>query len=513
MKMDFHTDLISDKGLSSYKVLKEAVHFYVNPAVLINEKLEILCANESFYSFLNPEKSSFTDFIKEKSDFKHLDRFLSNALSSDRTVQRNISFNIRENKSINYIIKAKKISVHKDPSPDYILISFEESKKSVRQRAEHCRQSDEVLESLFSIPDILIALMDKNFNFIRVNEAYAEYGGHDPDYFIGKNHFDLYPHQENEQIFKKVVETGERYKAYAKPFEYPDRPELGTTYWDWSLSPLINQSGEVEGVALILNDVTERVKSRDALIKAQKELNDSKRLSELGTLAASVAHDLRNPLATIKTAVFNIKRKCKTGDISGHINNINKKVTESNQIINNLLFYSRLKPPDLKKTNVISIVDDCIRTIKEKYIKRKIKFIKNYFLDDKRNIHADPVQLKEVFTNILDNAAEAVPEDNGRIEINAEFFRTDKQWDKGCIKVSIKDNGEGIEKKDIERVLEPFFSRKTQGTGLGLSVTKRIIDMHVGEMEIFSEKNKGTEIVVMLPYRKDQSEQKNSNCR
>ena len=116
-------------------------------------------------------------------------------------------------------------------------------------------------EKAFSSLHIHIAYLDAEFNFIRVNDAYAKAAGHDPDYFVGKNHFNLYPHEENKTIFQKVLETGKPYTTFAKPFEYPDRPELGITYWDWNLQPIKDNRGKVGGLLLSLNDVTVREKT------------------------------------------------------------------------------------------------------------------------------------------------------------------------------------------------------------------------------------------------------------
>ena len=127
-----------------------------------------------------------------------------------------------------------------------------------RQSEEALLRSWELQERFFDSIDILTAYMDRNFNFIRVNDAYAKADGRQPEYFIGKNHFDLYPHAENQAIFQQVVETGEAYIVYEKPFEYPDQPERGITYWDWNLQPVRSVHGEVYGVVLSLVDVTER---------------------------------------------------------------------------------------------------------------------------------------------------------------------------------------------------------------------------------------------------------------
>jgi len=117
------------------------------------------------------------------------------------------------------------------------------------------------LEKIFSSLHIHIAYLDPEFRFIRVNDAYADSAGNDKDFFVGKNHFDLFPDEENEKIFRQVVESGKAFTAYARPFEYPDRPEAGVTYWDWNLQPLKDTKGKVEGLILSLIDVSAREKA------------------------------------------------------------------------------------------------------------------------------------------------------------------------------------------------------------------------------------------------------------
>ena len=112
---------------------------------------------------------------------------------------------------------------------------------------------DKIAEEIFSNTHFMIAYMDKEFNFIRVNKAYAEANGKNSEYFINKNHFELFPNLENERIFKNVVETGESYSAYARPFEHP---YLGLTYWDWDLQPIKDAAGKVKNLILSLINVT-----------------------------------------------------------------------------------------------------------------------------------------------------------------------------------------------------------------------------------------------------------------
>ncbi len=136
----------------------------------------------------------------------------------------------------------------------------------------------ELKEVILSTTDFLIAYMDRDFNFIEVNQAYADAARRDREDFIGKNHFDLYPHEENERIFRSVVETGEPFYVYAKPFDHPDQPERGTTYWDWNLKPVKDSSGRVKGVVLSLHDVTEREKAKESLRQYKRVVEGSQDL-------------------------------------------------------------------------------------------------------------------------------------------------------------------------------------------------------------------------------------------
>lgn len=152
-----------------------------------------------------------------------------------------------------------------------------------RTRYEHqLKSNNQLLETMFEAIDIKVAYLDAEFNFIRVNELYARADEKTPDFFPGKNHFDLYPNAENEAIFRQVVETGEPYTATAKPFEYPDHPERGVTYWDWRLQPIKDDSGKVAGLVFTLNDVTGHKEAELALQATGESLEQAQRIAHLG---------------------------------------------------------------------------------------------------------------------------------------------------------------------------------------------------------------------------------------
>lgn len=134
-------------------------------------------------------------------------------------------------------------------------------------------KANELLETMFSSVDLCVAYLDRYFNFIRVNRAFAHANDHDPEFYPGKNHFMLFPNAENEAIFRRVVETGEPYAVAAKPFENAEHPEHGVTYWDWNLQPVKDTDTTISGLVLSLVDVTERIRAQQAYREAAEQLH------------------------------------------------------------------------------------------------------------------------------------------------------------------------------------------------------------------------------------------------
>ena len=290
-------------------------------------------------------------------------------------------------------------------------------------------------------------------------------------------------------------------------------------------SALIDQNGKYYGRIWYFRDITERKKAEKLLkrdketfellvnkrttemLEIQKELGKSKHLSDLGTLAATVAHELRNPLGVIQMAIYNIKRKLRDKSLDKHILNIESKILESSQTINNLLNYSQIKMPKIEETKIYDILNECAKFTKESFPKQKISIVKNFKNLKNVIIQADPYQIKQVLINILNNAAQALSEKGVAIQIKGELDKN-----KESIKISIKDNGVGIEKTDLKRVFDPFFTRKSKGTGLGLTICKELVNLHNGQIEIESEKGHGTAVKVSLPIRINNGD-KNLNNR
>lgn len=155
---------------------------------------------------------------------------------------------------------------------------------STRTKAEEAfREQSRLLEIFFHYTPTAIVFLDRNFNFLRVNDAYARACRRTISEFRGKNHGELYP-PDAPQIFEEVRATKTPYHAVARPFVFPDHPEWGVTYWDWTLVPIVGASGEVDLLVLSLTDMTERARSADALRRSERQLraalDERERLSQ-----------------------------------------------------------------------------------------------------------------------------------------------------------------------------------------------------------------------------------------
>ncbi|NGZ28731.1 MAG: PAS domain S-box protein [Magnetococcales bacterium] len=150
-----------------------------------------------------------------------------------------------------------------------LLVELVEQRSQALNKAEkvlkELNKTNELLEKLFNNPHLAIAFLDHENNFIRVNHSYAQGCGREVHFFPGKNHFDLYPHPENEAIFRQVVTTGQPYSVTAKPFEFPDHPEWGITYWDWALYPVTHMRNQADALIFVLRDVTKQKRAELAL--------------------------------------------------------------------------------------------------------------------------------------------------------------------------------------------------------------------------------------------------------
>ncbi len=234
----------------------------------------------------------------------------------------------------------------------------------------------------------------------------------------------------------------------------------------------------------------------EELQKAQEELKRAERLKAVGTLAAGMAHEIKNPLTGIKTFTEYLSAKhSEPGFVDKFQKIVSTEVDRINSIVQQLLDFSKPKPLELKEINIHQIIDQTLSLLSNSSIKYKISIIKNYDVS-LPSVYVDPNQIQQVFCNLFLNAIEAMKK-GGKLIITTG-------QDKNIIKITISDTGEGIAKKDIEHIFDPFYTSKQGGTGLGMSITYGIIKEHKGAIKVESEKNKGASVTVTLPIKSAQ---------
>lgn len=254
----------------------------------------------------------------------------------------------------------------------------------------------------------------------------------------------------------------------------------------FSTSLLRDEQGNVIGAIGIMKELTK--------IKEEEEgLRREDRLVALGEMAAGMAHEIRNPLAGIRTGVEYLGRFL-DDDKKNAVTMIVREIKRLNRIVTDMTSYANRPPIKLDKTDLTEIIDISLGFLKNEIEEKHIEIIKGY---DTRvpPVFLDSDQIREVFDNILMNALQAT-EKNGKIIITTGVDDSGKN-----AVIRITDNGCGISEEDRERIFNPFFTTKKGGTGLGLSICYRIISEHSGYIVISSKANKGTTVKVVLPIK------------
>jgi two-component system sensor histidine kinase HydH len=257
-----------------------------------------------------------------------------------------------------------------------------------------------------------------------------------------------------------------------------------------SAAPLRDEEGQVMGSVLLIKDLRE---IRDL----QEKVRRSERLASLGRLAAGVAHEIRNPLSSIKGfAQYFVKRFSGQDEQQGYASVMVKEVDRLNRVITDLLDFAGSKEPRREPQSLEAIADQALKLLAPDFEARKVTVVKEYERDLPA-VSVDRDRISQVFINLLLNALESM-ETGGEIRIGLRRFGPPP-----ALEASVADTGAGIPEGDLEKVFEPFFSGKKKGTGLGLAIVHQIIESHRGDIRVESRQGEGTIFRIRLPLEGD----------
>ena len=239
-------------------------------------------------------------------------------------------------------------------------------------------------------------------------------------------------------------------------------------------------------IILILSVAFYLFRSISRVFFLQNQIKNQEHLVKLGEMAASVAHELRNPLGIMKGANSLIQKKY--GSVKDEIfTYIPTELDRLNKIIEDFLIFARTRELNLQSVDLKNLLTKiCVGYMNLRNIKISIDIP-----DDFPTINTDPDALEQIFLNVLTNSIQALS-GKGEINIKCEIRK------KYC-QIYISDNGNGITAENIDQIFEPFFTTKEEGSGLGLSISKRLIDQLNGTIHITSEPTGGTDVLIELP--------------
>jgi PAS domain S-box-containing protein len=251
-----------------------------------------------------------------------------------------------------------------------------------------------------------------------------------------------------------------------------------------STSRMRAAGGSILGAVVTLEDVSDVRALTEQLIRAD-------RLAAMGELTAGVAHEVRNPLGVIRASVQLLEdAQCDQQRIADAASVIKQEIDRLDRVIKALLDFGRPSRPTLVHTDVNEVLGDVV-LFTNRFAKQSDVVIKESFASALPPVVADPDQLKQVFLNLVTNAVQAMEKTGGEIEL---VTRGDGDY----VEISISDDGPGIAEQDLPKVFDPFFTKRAEGTGLGLTIVHRIIDEHDGHIEV-SSSPQGTRFTVSLP--------------
>jgi PAS domain S-box-containing protein len=244
-------------------------------------------------------------------------------------------------------------------------------------------------------------------------------------------------------------------------------------------------------IQAIARDVSEQHALTDKLVQADK-------LVLLGQLSAGIAHDIRNPLAAVNLNLQLLKRNiAKDSPEHNFIDVALQGVERIHRIVEVSLNFSKPTIIEVKKVNMNSLIPT-ILDLTASSIKRKNITVELELDENLSDISADAKQLQQVFINLITNAADAI-KDTGKLTIKTYNEEPHRKGERGFVVTTISDDGCGIPEEDLSKIFNPFFTRKADGTGLGLPITHRILHQHGGIIDVESTVNSGTTFYIKLP--------------
>jgi signal transduction histidine kinase len=340
------------------------------------------------------------------------------------------------------------------------------------------------------------------------------YAGHTPLAHLGSFFTDAFPHDLHRTLFLiPVIYAALTFRvrgALATSFIFLCIV-LPRTFYSPYADPLIRPLLFALFIALLgvltalLIDRVEKVEEVvQHLMESQEQLIHAEKLTSLGQMSASIAHEINNPLAGVLVYTQLLSKKVagdtfKKEEALEYLSKMESEINRCSKIIRNLLDFARQKEPMLKLVDINQVIEQVLAMVSHQAQIQKIEVVKE-FTPSLPKVIADFDQLQQVFTNLTLNAIQAMP-DGGKLTLRSSVVDTE-------VKIDVQDTGCGIAKENMTKLFTPFFTTKEKGkgVGLGLAVVHGIIERHKGRIKVQSELGKGTTFSIYLGVHSDEKD-------
>ncbi len=248
-------------------------------------------------------------------------------------------------------------------------------------------------------------------------------------------------------------------------------------------SSLVNNEGEKIGTVLVIRDMS-------LIREMEQQLERTRRMAALGKMAAGIAHEIRNPLGTLRGfAHYFGNLDGATAESKDYAELMKSEIDRLNRHVSGLLQFARPREPQVVSVDLDGLISKTVALMEADFSKHALNF--HYRCNTDITLEADPDMLLQVLMNLLQNSVNATPT-GGEVSLSAFA-------DRHHIRIMISDNGSGMTAQEREKMFDPFFTTRKTGTGLGLSVSHQIIEQHNGTFEVSSAPGKGTTVTIVLP--------------
>ena len=376
------------------------------------------------------------------------------------------------------------------------IAAAEQKAAAARARAETVA----LLETLLKSAPVGFAFVDRDFRFVRINDALAEMNGLPASEHRGRRVSEIVPQlwPRLETHYQGVLRTGEAVRGVEITGETNAQPGV-QRHWVVNYYPVqVEDGGHVIGVGVVAAEVTEKV-------QLESHLRQSQKLEAVGLLAGGVAHDFDNALAAIIITAELAQRKPAVGDIDTHLDSILRVARSATGLTRQLLLFSRQEPVKSAVVDVPSRIEEILSFL-DAALGERIGL--ELDLQPVPRVRMDPSQLDQVLVNLAINARDAMPSGGTLTVATRDVIITNPPPGLSAgryVELRVADTGQGMSPEVLERAFEPFFTTKAAagGTGLGLATVYGMVQSALGQVTIESALGEGTSVRVLLPETLD----------